>query len=706
MKRISLLLIALALLLPRSLRAEEGMWLPLLLKSLNIKDMKAKGLKLTAEDIYSINRASLKDAVVQFGRGCTGEIISSQGLVITNHHCGYGSVQALSSVQHDYLTHGCAAKNRSEELPCKGLTVSFLDYMKDVSKLVLKGVNAQTDDDQRAEIVERNIRMLKAKLRQGNPKLRYEIKPLFYGNQYYLFAYSVYTDIRLVLVPPSAIGKFGGDTDNWMWPRHTGDFSLFRIYAGKDNQPAAYSRSNVPYHPKKFLSISTKGVKKNDFAWVYGYPGHTYRYLISDAVESIMDREDPRKVALRDKRLAIMDGFMKGNDTIRIQYASKYAHVANAWKKWRGESLGLRRMGAVKTKKQLEAEFEEWVNASPKRKNLYADVLPALHELYRELRPYQLAFDYYKQGLQGVELLKFAQSINRAMKDSASIETLRDMGERFYKDYSPRVDGKLMEGMLNAYTQELPRARQLPAIRKAFPAPQLVREFAEEVYDNSLFASQSRFDEWLQSGASREVLSKDTLHVFAIQIHDEYLAQVYIPLKAIREKMQPLYRRYVQGLMAMNPRGKYFPDANFTLRTAWGKVEGYKAREGVDYDYKTTLDGVVEKVAIGAHDWKMPQRLRELYDAKDFGRWAVNGSVPVCFAASIHTTGGNSGSPVLNAKGELLGLNFDRVWEGTMSDIMFDPEKCRNITVDIRYVLFLIDKYAQAPYLIEEMTLN
>lgn len=706
MKRIVELLIVLLLIAPATLRADEGMWLPILLKTLNIKDMQTKGFKLSAEDLYSVNHASLKDAVVQFGNGCTGEVVSPEGLVLTNHHCGYGSVQALSSVQHDYLTVGYAAMNWGEELPCKGLTVSFLDYMRDVTPTILKGVKDGMPDEARAEKIKGNIEALKAKLESQNHKLRYEVTPLFYGNQYYLFAYTVYRDIRLVVAPPSAIGKFGGDTDNWMWPRHTGDFTMFRIYAGKDNQPAAYSKDNVPYKPKKFLTISTKGVGKDDFALVYGYPGRTNRYLLSDAVESIMDKEDPRKVALREKRLAIMDGFMKSNDTIRIQYSSKYAHVANAWKKWHGESLGLRRMGAVRMKQELEKQFQQWADANPKRKAKYGDILPQLRKLYAERAPLMLAYDYYSQGLRGIEVLDFTKKVLEALENKASQEQLREMGNEFFKDYDARVDRKLMEAMLTEYIEDLPKDLQLDPMGRVIQSPDSIRVFAERVYTQSPFSSKARYDKWVSRENREEGLLQDYLAVFVTLLSAGYEKHVYCPLVAFNEKMQPLYRRYVQGLMEMNPKAKFFPDANFTLRTAWGKVEGYEAREGVDYDYKTTLDGVVEKVAIGAHDWVMPKRLRELYEKKDYGRWAVDGTVPVCFSASIHTTGGNSGSPVLNAKGELIGLNFDRVWEGTMSDIMFDPAKCRNITVDIRYVLFLIDKYAKAPYLIEEMKLD
>lgn len=712
MKRFATLLILIFTLGLWQAHADEGMWLPSLLKGYTIKDMQAKGFQLSAEDIYSINSASLKDAVVRFGRGCTGGVISPEGLVLTNHHCAYGNIQALSSVEHDYLTHGYHATNRKEELPCPGLTVTFLQYMEDVTKNIMEGVHDNDSESARAATIEKNITTLIASKKAQNGELSYEIKPLFYGNQYMLYAYLIYRDVRLVVAPPSAIGKFGGDSDNWMWPRHTGDFTLLRIYAGKDNKPADWSADNVPFKPKKFFTLSTAGVNQEDFAMVFGYPGTTKRYLASQEVEEIMAHSDPRKVALRDKRLEVMGRFMATNDTIRIQYASKHASVANAWKKWQGESLGLRRLNAVQQKQQLENQFKSWYQASPERQAKYGKLLEGFESIYATLAPLELAADYFNQGLMGIESLSLARSFansnldNKGQKNLSdeALNKLKTAGENYFKNYDPRVDRELMNTMLEAYTAELPTELQLPSIRKQLATAKDQATFATNIFANSIFTDRTRFEAWATTG-NIKALQNDPLFAFAQQLRQEYKDLVATKRTQSKQQLDPLYRLYVQGLREMQPEGNFFPDANSTLRVAYGKVEGYKAREAVLYTHQTTLDGVVEKVAMGAHDYIMPERLRTLYDKKDYGRWELNGSVPVCFSASIHTTGGNSGSPVLNAKGQLIGLNFDRVWEGTMSDVMFDPAMCRNITVDIRYILFLIEKYAGAGYLLDEMSL-
>lgn len=692
--------------------AHQGMWLPSLVKQLNIKDMQAKGLKLTAEDLYSVNQASLKDAVAQLGNGCTGAMVSPTGLLLTNHHCAYSYIQALSSVAHDYLTDGYCAKSLEEELPCQGLTVRFLEYMDDVTDSVLRGGEAAMDESARAALIESNTRRLVTGLEAKNPKLKYDVEPLFYGNQYFLFAYREFTDIRLVVAPPSAIGKFGGDTDNWVWPRHTGDFSLLRVYADSSNQPADYSPANVPYRPRKSFKISTKGVKPGEFAMVYGYPGRTQQFLVSQAVAEVVNHTDPRNIGLRDQRLAVMRGYMQGNDTIRIKYASKYADVANAWKKWQGEVDGLTRNHAVEVKENLERSFGEWVKADPQRVKTYGYLLDSMASIYSELEPLNLISSYLNQGLRGIESLDFAMSTLASVPGVAErptpeeLATFQEEANGFYKDYDPRVDRELMVQMLKAYRSLIPKGskaeiRTLDSLLSSSTVESLVGR----LFSTSIFTDAARCSHWLAEAQAGRVapLADDPLLGVARALRAEYTESIYPHYRALQERLVPLYRLWLRGLQAMNPKALYAPDANFTLRLAYGKVEGYKPREAVVYTPTTTLDGVVEKEAMGAYDYVVPVRLRELWEKKDFGRWGENGSVPACFLASIHTTGGNSGSPTLNARGELIGLNFDRVWEGTMSDIMFDPHRCRNIVVDIRYVLFLIDKYARAGYLVDEM---
>lgn len=694
--------------------AEEGMWLPNKLKQTCAMKMASAGCTLSPDAIYSVSAPSLKDAIVRFGNGCTGEVVSPDGLVFTNHHCGYEYVQALSSVEHDYLKDGFAAQSRQEELPCAGLKVRFLQYLEDVSERIVGGEALSNDLKVREQEITARIDVFKKELVEKDASLDYDIKPIYYGNQYYLYAYKTYSDVRLVVAPPSSIGKFGGDTDNWMWPRHTGDFTLFRIYANSNNEPAEYSTANVPFHPRQFLKINTSGVQTNEYVMVYGYPGSTQQYLTAAAVESIATAEDPRKVALRRKRLDVMEQFMALNDTLRIQYSSKHANVANAWKKWIGEASGLERIEAVAKKREQEKAFTEFVNTSAERKAKYQDLLPTLNELYNELKPFVKANDMYTQGLLGIESLAYTQKIVRLTQlardekrelTADELKAIRMAASEYFKDYDLRVDLALSKAMLEAYLKGNTNTERLPVIQNEIRDIKGIERFQKKVLQRSLCTDAKKWDEAMNGKHFLKQLSKDPLFMFAERLADEYKRSVAEPLLALRTRTTDLYRLYVAGLMEMQPDRLFFPDANSTLRLAYGKVEGYSPREGVQYTPFTSLDGVVEKVKMGAHDYIMPARLQELYAQKDYGRWNRDGSVPACFLASVHTTGGNSGSPTLNARGELVGLNFDRVWEGTMSDVMFDPVKCRNIVVDIRYVLFFIEKYAKAGYLLDEMTL-
>ena len=693
-----------------NLRADEGMWLPSLI-SQRINDMRKNGFKLTAEDVYSINKASLKDAIVHFGGGCTGELVSADGLMLTNHHCGYGQIQAHSSVENDYLTNGFWAMNRSEELPNRGLVVRFLVRMDDVTQAVLEGVNDSMDERAQREKITENQRAIVAKAIEGTG---YEarVESLYYGNQYFLFVSETYTDVRLVGAPPSSIGKFGGDTDNWMWPRHTGDFSIFRIYAGKDNKPAAYSPDNIPYKSKKFFNISVKGIKEGDFTMVYGYPGRTQEYAHSGAISYIQNISNPHKIRLRSLRLDIMNAEQARSAAVRIQYASKNASVSNSWKKWQGELKGLIRMGTVATKEKFEADFTAWAR---KNRPEYANLTATFAALYDSLATYAFAADYHSEALVCIEAIREAGRINqvlergkRSNQDAAQIKKgISDGLDAFFKNYYKPIDQRTFVALMKEYLRHAPKAFQPPVIAEflAFYGYSF-DDWAEAIFSETVLSSRERAMEWIAKEDFAALWEKDPMQVLSSGYTAIYNEKVAPRVAAINQAIQPLYKQYMQGQMEFQSRKVFYPDANSTLRITYGKIKGYQPMDAVYYEPVSTLDGVMEKDNPNIYDYDVPQKLRELYANKDYGRWAVNGTVPVCFIAANHTSGGNSGSPILNAKGELLGLNFDRVWEGTMSDLAYDPDMCRNISVDIRYVLFVIDKVGGAGYLIDEMVLT
>jgi hypothetical protein len=701
-------------------RAEEGLWIPMLLERYNINIMQKEGLRLSAEDIYSINKASLKDAIVIFGGGCTGELISDEGLVLTNHHCGFGAIQSHSSVQNDYLTNGFWAMDRKEELPNKGLKVTFLMRIEDVTAIILDSINSGTSEEIRDSLINSRITRMK-KETVANTSFKAVIKPFYYGNEYYMFVYQEYTDVRLVGAPPNAIGNYGEDFDNWIWPRHTGDFSLFRIYAGKDNEPASYSPENIPYKPKKHLAISTSGIKDGDFTMVMGYPGTTNEYIIEDEISYMLNTSLPKKVAVRDARLSILDKYMLHNDTIRIMYAAKYRNISNAWKKWQGVIIGLKSTDAVMKKKAIEDRFQEWSLSNPERLANYSEVLPKLRTLNKSFSKYSLVYEYSTESVLATEAVDFALDVNAFMASSlnlskkdkvAATQAFKGTVEGFFKNYKSTIDQETFVAMLQFYYRDIDKEFHpefFAGIVKKYNGD--FRKFAAETFKKSVFSKKESLLALLdQFPENSEKINKRILNDPIIKVYLSY-AEVYTKLvvpyyEDINKKMQVLYRTYMRGLREMQTEKIFYPDANFTMRVAFGKAEGYKPTDAVQYDYTTNLSGVMEKYQSDTVNYSLPKKLIALYNSKDYGRWADrNGNIPVCFAASNHTSGGNSGSPILNASGQLIGLNFDRNWEGTMSDIYYDVSICRNIAVDIRYVMFIIDKYAGAGYLISEMEL-
>jgi len=699
--------------------ADEGMWLPLLLKQLNEADMQKKGLKLTAEDIYSINKGSLKDAVVQFGGGCTGEIISDQGLLLTNHHCGYSQIQQHSSVEKDYLTKGYWAMDRSQELTNPGLTATFIVRMEDVTKQVLAGIAQGTAEAEREKQVQANGQKVAQAAIQGTHYQSF-VRPMFGGNEYYLFVTEVFQDVRLVGAPPSSIGKFGGDTDNWAWPRHTGDFSIFRIYAGPDNKPAPYSPQNVPFKPRHHLPISLAGIKPGDFTLVFGFPGRTNEYLTSWGVDEVYSIDDPARVKVRTALLKIWDQDMQASDKVRIQYAAKYASIANYWKKWQGEMRGLKKLDAVQRKLNQEAEFTKWVAADPARQSAYGTLLAELQRNYAQERDYVLARAYVSEAAFGIELLKFANAFGSladlvtakapAADIKAAADKLRTGISGFFRNYNAPTDQKVAAALLPLYADNTPAAL-LPEYVKTLKAQNTNTEswtrFSADLFSKTQLTTEAGANKVVDElvAGNTAVLTADPAYQLASAVQNTLRTQIQPTYQTAADNITLLQRSYVAALRQWQSTRKFYPDANSTLRVAYGQVAGYQPADGVHYDYYTTLDGIMEKADPNNPEFEVSPRLLELYQKKDYGPYAVNGTVPVAFTATNHTTGGNSGSPVINGRGELIGTNFDRDWEGTMSDIMYDPDRVRNIALDVRYMLFVVDKFAGAGHLVKEMTL-
>ena len=687
---------------------QGGMWIPSLLNGMNEKEMKSLGMKMTAADIYDVNKSSLKDAVPHFNGGCTSEVISPKGLLLTNHHCGFGEIQNHSTVDHDYLTDGFWAMKMEDELPNEDLVVTFIVKIEDVTTKVLEGTQTLAEAEKQKKIQE-NISALSTSL----PKESWQenkIRTFYEGNQYMLFVTETFKDVRLVGAPPSSIGKFGSDTDNWVWPRHTGDFSLFRIYADKNNRPAAYSKDNVPYTPKHFLPVSLDGIKEDDFTLVLGYPGRTTEYLPAVAVQQIVNDLNPAKIEIRDAALKVEDGFMRKDKAIKIQYASKYAGVANYWKKWIGETQGLKKSNAVAVKKKQEAAFQEKIIKAGKQAE-YGSLLSDFEKNYIEIAPYALSRDYFSEVvLRNTELLtvtykmyQLEQILNtkgeQAFNDRRN-NLVKGLGE-FYKDFNKTVDEKIFEQLIDLYANKSPKQFLPASLDNINP-----KTLSTEIYQSKLTSYEGVKE--LLAGDSKTVLqnlNNDKAFQLVKQIADSYFKNVSPGYDEINLKITALQRTYMKAQLELNKDSRVFPDANSTLRVTYGKVKGYDPKDATIYTPITYLDGVMEKYIPGDYEFDVPAKLIDLYNKKDYGQYGEKGKMPVCFIGTNHTTGGNSGSPAIDAKGNLIGLNFDRVWEGTMSDIYYDPAICRNIMVDIRYVLFVIDKYAGAKNLIDEMKL-
>ena len=686
-----------------------GMWIP---TEINEKEMKDLGMKISAKQIFDTQKPSIKDAVVQFNGGCTAEIISPKGLLLTNHHCGYGQIQAHSTVEKDYLSQGFWAKNMGEELPNPGVTVDFIVDIKEVTAQVLAGTQGLSDAEAK-DLIKKNLEATqKAIATESYQKVI--IKPMYYGNKYYAYVIETFKDIRLVGAPPQSIGKFGSDTDNWVWPRHTGDFSMFRIYADKNNKPAEYSKDNIPFTPKYYLPVSIKDKKENDFTFVYGFPGRTTEYLPSIAIDKIMTETDPARIAVREVALKTLDEKMRTDAATRIKYASKYASVANYWKKWIGEVEGLKKSNAVEKKRAYESQLSL---KNPEIKK----TLSEMYRLYNEQAPYALNNAYYGELVRNAETLslanRFLNYMNAAEQgklDDKSINAFKVQLSNFYKDYSGELDAQVTAKLLALYAQKTPKNFLPEGYKEGFGDETKNLKVIEEWSKNSFITGRAGLNNanvttninkvFENKNLLMETLAKDPFMLLMAELRKAYVSNADTKFNALQQEIDVLQKKYMAQLMETDKDRKFFPDANSTLRVTYGQVKGSEPRDAVRYNYQTHVAGIMEKYIPGDYEFDVPKKLIDLYNAKDYGIYKdKTGDVPVGFTATNHTTGGNSGSPALDAYGNLIGLNFDRQWEGTMSDINYDPKLCRNIMVDTKYILFIIDKFANSKWLIDEM---
>ena len=719
MKKILCAITALAV-FSAGMRADEGMWMLPLLQKMNSKTMTELGCRLSADDIYSINHSSLKDAIVQFGGGCTGEIISGEGLLVTNHHCGYASIQKLSSVDHDYLTDGYWAMNRSEELPVEGLTVTFLESMTDITAALNKAEKqalkeyrnrpaAELDSLVAKAVSDKEAELMK-KAQDSNPHCDVEGISFYNNNVKYIIVYKTYKDIRFVGAPPSSIGKFGADTDNWMWPRHTGDFSMFRVYADKDNNPAEYSEDNVPYTPKNHLKISLKGFNEGDYAMIMGYPGRTNRFYTSPELQSLLDIQDI-SIEARTIRQDIMMEDMLADPKVKIQYASKYAGSSNGWKKWIGMKQAFAKLNVIGRAEEEEAAFTAWVNASPKRQEAYGNALGQIKEGVESGRTANRIARTAIESVFRIELSSIATTFNNAAKTSLRATEVKDTLKAFedafaavadlYKDYSVSTDIKEAKALLNYYRSHVDSTYYLKGLGEDFGTMD-IDKYVDELFAASVFSSADKLSEAIDSQDRAEIFSDPAISL--ARAAGEVLAPLYADINKSDSLLAAGRKAYTAGLLEWKKDEPSYPDANFTMRLTYGTIKGYSPKDAVTYKYYTTLDGVMEKEDPDNWEFVVPAKLKELWKAQDFGDYALpDGKMPVAFLSNNDITGGNSGSPVLNADGELIGLAFDGNWESMSSDIMFEPDLQRCINVDIRYVLFIVDKFGGAGYLLDEM---
>ncbi|MBA7526630.1 Dipeptidyl-peptidase 7 [subsurface metagenome] len=694
-------------------KADEGMWLLPLLEKLNMGAMTKMGLKLTAEEIYSINQSSLKDAIVIFGGGCTAEIVSDQGLLLTNHHCGYGRIQAHSTVENDYLRNGFWAMSKEEELANPGLSVTFLVRIEDVSEKI----NSELNDDLTEETRYNKIREISGQIEdeatEGN-HYSARVQSFFGGNYFYLMVYERYTDVRLVGAPPSSIGKYGGDTDNWMWPRHTGDFSVFRIYSGPDGKPAVYSPDNIHLKPKHYLPVSVKGVDKGDFAMVLGYPGGTQRYMTSYRIDEVLRITHPNRIKIRGIRQDIMLEDMLASDKVRIQYSSKYSGSSNYWKFSIGQSQGLKRLKIKEKKQKLEDMFREWTDVDPVRKQKYGEALDLIKTSIEAKKEYSHADQYLMECLlRGSEIISAARRLTGLYEalEEGNQEDIDNQAERiktsmanFFKDYSPPTDRKIVKAMFKLYAQNVIEEYQptiFNEIRSKYKGN--FDKFVDAMFDKSVIVNQTKLNTFLDK-PNKKVLEKDPGFKASRSIFGKFM-ELRTKTAEFDTDLAKGRRLYIAGLMEMHQDRVFYPDANFTMRITYGTVGDYDPQDAVHYSYQTTLKGVMEKEDPDNFEFVVEEKLKELYEKKDYGVYGKDGVMPVCFTTNNDITGGNSGSPVINANGELIGLAFDGNWEAMSGDIAFEPELQKCISVDIRYVLFIMDKFAGAKHLVDEMTI-
>ncbi len=715
MKKITILMLALVLGLLPKLKADEGMWIPLLIKK-NIPEMRRLGCKLTAEDIYSMNHSSIKDAIVIFGGGCTGEIVSPEGLLFTNHHCGFDAIQKVSTPEHNYLEDGFWAYNKDEEKPIEGLTVKFLNYMKDVTDQVLDSVTDDMDENTRLEIIDKNASKVEKEASEDGKYLAV-VKPIFGGNQYFVYVYTVYKDVRLVGAPPQAIGKFGGDTDNWMWPRHTGDFSIFRVYTAPDGSPAEYSEDNIPLKPKHYLPINISPKKKNEFTFIMGNPGSTQRYLSSWGVENAINLYNPTIVKIRDKKLKLMKEGMDADPAVKLQYSSKYARTANYWKYFIGQTKALKRLKVKEEKQKLEAEFENWINKDASRKEKYGEALPDLENAYKEgIDKYTVPRLFFFEAVyRGPEIISYAASFGRLKKAleekkpdkekvNKMVESLKQGVNEHFKDYNYNIDRNIFAAMMKMYYENVDKEFRPEILDKMYTKYKgNWDKFADRVFEKSIFSSPEKVNAFLNK-PSAKALKKDP----ALNLWDEFLNDY----RKLNKDLEPYllkkgrgHRLFIAGLQKMFPDKNFYPDANFTMRLTYGTVLDYYPADAVHYDYVTHLYGVMQKEDPSNPEFIVPKKLKEIYKKKDYGQYGEDGKLITDFLSTNDITGGNSGSPIMNDRGQLIGLAFDGNWEAMSGDIKFDAELQRTINVDIRYVLLVIDKYANAKNLIDELTI-